>query len=197
MRTIITTILIFMTMSIAGQKIYTLREQSVFGNIPSGKAVIYGNFIQRLGFSSGGFPQEIRILNIESNELFTFNVKPTFKSTKENLFCYTLNPGIYIIYIYFWTKSTVYGGKMYYEPIYKGVDSNDNLEEKVKTGFIKKEDLVHFTFTISENSLNYMGTWHFDTGIVYFSEDKETADSKFTRKYKKIDFTKSIVTLPK
>lgn len=50
--------------------------------------IMYGNFVQRLAFTSGGFPQDIRVMNIESNKIYTFRVKETFKSTKENFFCY-------------------------------------------------------------------------------------------------------------
>jgi hypothetical protein len=38
-------------------------------SVQKGQGVIYGNFIQRLGFSSGGFPQDIRLRNTETNEL--------------------------------------------------------------------------------------------------------------------------------
>lgn len=41
-------------------------------------AIIYGNFIQRLGFTSGGFPQDIRLENVDTKEIYRFRVKPTF-----------------------------------------------------------------------------------------------------------------------
>jgi hypothetical protein len=174
----------------------TLAELGNNESIPSGYAVIYGNFIQRLGFSSGGFPQDIRLINIETKEVLAFRVKPTFKSAKENTFCYVIKPGTYAILNYWWTQSKWYGGKMYTEPIFKGIDATDNLEQKLNSGQIKQEELVQFKFTIVENSLNYLGTWHFDKGLVSFTDDKIPFDSTLKDVYNKLDFSTAKIMLP-
>ncbi|SKB96112.1 hypothetical protein SAMN05660841_03313 [Sphingobacterium nematocida] len=65
----------------------TIKHLSDVGSkdaVANGQAIIYGNFIQRLGFASGGFAQDIRLINIDTKEVFAFRVKPTFKSSKEN-----------------------------------------------------------------------------------------------------------------
>ena len=178
------------------QNFKTLSELDNNETVPTGQAVIYGNFIQRLGFSSGGFPQDIRLINIETKELFTFRVKPTFKSAKENTFCYILKAGTYAIVNYWWTQSKWYGGKIFTEPIFKDIDATNNLEDKIKSGKIKETDLVQFTFTITENSLNYLGTWHFDKGLVTFTDDKQIFDTKIREKYKKLDLTTAKTVLP-
>jgi hypothetical protein len=178
------------------QNITTLNELGSRDAIPKGKAVFYGKFIQRLGFSSGGFPQDIRLINTDTKEIFTFRVKPTFKSAKENNFCYLIKAGNYAILHYWWTQSKWYGGKIFTEPIFKGIDATDNLERKINSGQITQEDLVPFTFTLKENSLNYLGTWHFDKGLVSFSDDKLVFDNQIKDRYKSLDFSTAKTILP-
>lgn len=101
---------LFFSLSVYSQSMKSLNIISANDTVPEGQAVIYGNFIQRLGFSSGGFPQDIRIINLESNEISTFRVKPIFKTAKENSFCYLIEPGEYAILNYWWTESKWYGG---------------------------------------------------------------------------------------
>ena len=156
----------------------------------------YGNFIQRLGFSSGGFPQDIRLINTETKEIFTFRVKPTYKSAKENTFCYILKPGKYAIYNYWWTQSKWYGGKTFTEPIFKNIDNTNNLQAKINSGEIKDKDLLQYTFTVGENSINYLGTWHFDKGLVSFTDDKQNFDIKIAGRFKKLDLSKAETVLP-
>lgn len=193
----VTIILIFLTMFAKGQNFTTLDEVSSGDTINNGKGIIYGNFIQRLGFSSGGFPQDIRLINLDTKEVLTFRVKPTFKSSKENTFVYYIKPGNYAILNYWWTQSKWYGGKIFTEPIYKNIDATDNFEKKISSGQINIDNLEQFTFSISENSLNYLGTWHFDKGLVSFSNDKTEFDNLLKGKYKKLDFLTSMTVIPK
>jgi hypothetical protein len=178
------------------QNIIALDDLGSNDTIPKGKAVFYGKFIQRLGFSSGGFPQDIRLVNLDTKEVFSFTVKPTFKSAKENNFCYVIKAGNYAILHYCWTQSKWYGGKIFIEPIFKGIDATDNLEKKINAGQMKQDDLVPFIFSLSENSLNYLGTWHFDKGLVKFSDDKQNFDNQIRGKYKKLNFSGAKTNLP-
>lgn len=180
-----------------GQNLKTLEELSSGDTIQTGQAIIYGNFIQRLGFNSGGFPQDIRLINIDTKEVMAFRVKPTFKSAKENTFIYFIEPGNYAVLNYWWTQSKWYGGKMFTEPIFKDLDATDDLEQKSKSGKIKTEELKQFTFTIADNSLNYLGTWHFDKELVSFTDDKTQFDNVIKTKYKKLDFSTAKINLPK
>jgi len=196
MKYLTTIILIFLAIFAKGQNIKTLDETSGGDTIPAGQAIIYGNFIQRLGFSSGGFPQDIRLINIDTKEILAFRVKPTFKSAKENTFFYFIKPGKYAILNYWWTQSKWYGGKMFTEPIFKNIDASDELAQKIISGQIKIADLKQFTFTITENSLNYLGTWHFDKGLVSFTDDKTQFDDLMKSKYKELDFSTAKLVLP-
>lgn len=191
-----TTILFFLTMFAKGQNLKTLAEVGSGDTISTEQAIIYGNFIQRLGFSSGGFPQDIRIINLDTKEVLTFRVKPTFKSAKENTFIYFIKPGNYAILNYWWTQSKWYGGKMFTEPIFKGIDGTDDLENKIKSGQTNQNELVQFAFAITENSLNYLGTWHFDKGLVSFTDNKIQFDNLVKSKYKKLDFSAAKTVLP-
>ena len=193
----LTIILIFLTMFAKGQNFTKLEEVSSGDTINNGKGIIYGNFIQRLGFSSGGFPQDIRLINLDTKEVLTFRVKPTFKSSKENTFVYYIKPGNYAILNYWWTQSKWYGGKMFTELIFKNIDATDNFENKISSGQINIDNLEQFTFSISENSLNYLGTWHFDKGLVSFSNDKTEFDNLLKNKYKKLDFSTAMTVIPK
>jgi hypothetical protein len=165
-------------------------------SIPAGKAVIYGQFIQRLGFSSGGFPQEIELLNVDTDTPIRFKVKATFKSAKENVFCYAIPPGKYAILNYHWAKSKWYGATLYSEPVYKGIASDETLEAKVKSGEIKTSQLLRYTFTVQANTLHYMGTWQFDKTPATFRDDKQTLDSLVQEKYKALVFSEAQTTLP-
>ncbi|WP_218565432.1 hypothetical protein [Sphingobacterium multivorum] len=69
MKRIITVILVFLSIHINAQNLKHLTDIASDDGIPKGKAIIYGNFIQRLGFSSGGFPQDIRLINTETKEV--------------------------------------------------------------------------------------------------------------------------------
>jgi len=196
MKYLTTLIFFFLVTFTKAQNLKALKAVSSEDAIPTEQAIIYGNFIQRLGFSSGGFPQDIRLINLDTKEVLAFRVKPAFKSAKENAFIYFINSGNYAILNYCWTQSKWYGGKIFTEPIFKGIDATDNLEQKIKSGQIKTEDLKQFTFTITENTVNYLGTWHFDKGLVSFTDDKTQFDIVLKDKYKKLDFSVAEIVLP-
>ncbi len=119
------------------------------------------------------------------------------KSAKEKTFCFTLIPGEYEIIYYNYNQSTWYGAKLFGEPIFKDVIANEDLRLKLQSGELKESDLVRFKFTVKENSLNYLGTWHFDQPLVSFSDDKEILDKKMSKKNKKLDFDSANTALPK
>ncbi len=90
----------------------------------------------------------------------------------------------------------VYGGEVHTETIYKKTKVNDSAERGLKPRETDTEYLQYYTFTITENSLNYMGTWHFDTEQVFFTNDKEKMDRSTGYKYSNIDFSEAIINLP-
>lgn len=197
MKTLLTLFLILISIHCYTQKINSLEPVQDNETLHPGESIIYGNFIQRLGFSSGGFPQDIRIVNSETNETYAFRVKPTYKTAKENPFCFHIKPGKYYIRDYWWTESKWYGGKIYTEPIFKGVDASDFYEERVASGELIPEALERYTFIIEENTINYLGTWHFNKGLVSFSDDKPALDPSLQEAFPSLDFTQAVTNLPK
>ncbi len=189
------TLLIFASLTTKGQAIKTLKEVLSKDTVQTGQGIIYGVFIQRLGFSSGGFPQDIRIVNLETKQIFSFRVKPTFKSAKENMFSYHIPSGDYAIIQYLWTQSKWYGGKMYTEPIFKNYAFSE-IEAKLKSGKIKEEELEHFKFSIQPSTLNFVGSWHFDKEQVSFSDDKANIDKNVTKTQTKLNFGSATISIP-
>ena len=161
----------------------------------AGQGIIYGLFIQRLGFSSGGFPQDIRLLNLDTKQIFTFRVKPTFKSSKENFFCYHIPAGHYAVQQYWYTQSKWYGGTMFEEHIFKGKAFSE-IGPGLQAGQIREDSLGRYKFYISPHSLNYTGTWHFDQEIVSFTNDKMVLDKKLRQKYKRLLPDSAVANLP-
>lgn len=197
MKNLLITILLLISFCASGQPGRRLDKLGENDVIPAGQAAFYGEFVQRLKkMKSGGYPQDIRLINIETNEVFIFRVKSTFKTAKENTFCYLIEPGTYAILNYWYTESKWYGGKSYMEPIYKGDDSILETEEKIKNNEQRPDELVLFKLTVTENSLNYVGTWHFEQSPVFFTNEKEKTDEEMSSRYKKLDFSEARVEIP-
>ena len=196
MKQFLITLLIISSTVTQGQELKTLKEVSSKDTIQSGQGIIYGLFIQRLGFSSGGFPQDIQLINFDTEEIFSFRVKPTFKSAKENIFSYHIPAGHYAILNYFWTQSKWYGGKIFTEPIFKGLAFSD-VEPKIQAEQLKEDELEQYKFSIQPNTINYIGTWHFDKEIVSFSDDKINLDKKVKKKLAKLNLDDAVLSIPK
>jgi hypothetical protein len=180
-----------------GQHIPSLDKVPKGAKLSNDQSIIYGDFIQRLGFSSGGYPQYIIIKNIESNMYYKFNVKTTYKSRKDNTFCYYINPGSYLIYSYHWTQSTGLGGTFYKEPIFKGIDATKyNEYEEIVPYSLVESDSVRYKFEIKESSIHYLGTWKFDSGLVSFVDEKEKFDPEIETMYKKLNFNSAFNSIP-
>jgi TonB family protein len=64
---------------------------------PAGHGVLYGSCLQRMGFSSGGIGQYVRLVNLSTGQVFRINVKPIMRSRRENTFCYALPAGRYAL----------------------------------------------------------------------------------------------------
>ena len=195
MKIFLTTLFFLSTLLTNGQKFKQLKEVLPKDTVKSEKAIIYGLFVQRLGFSSGGFPQDIRIINIDTKEIYSLRVKETFKSTKENIFSFHIPPGDYVILNYWWTESKWYGGKTFTESIYKFYASSD-IEGKLKSGEITDTDLEKYSLSVGPNTLNYVGTWYFDNELVDFGDDKNNLDEKLKKDYKKLQFDNATSSIP-
>lgn len=194
---LITITLLLVTFSAVAQPGRRLEKAGENDAIPAGQAVFYGEFVQRLKkMKSGGYPQDVRLINVETNEVLIFRVKSTFKTSKENAFCYLIEPGTYAILNYWYTESKWYGGKSYMEPIYKGDDSILETERKIKNKELRPDELVLFKFTIKPNTLHYVGTWHFEQSPVFFTNEKDKTDEEMKDRYKKLEFSEARVGMP-
>ncbi|GAA4335565.1 hypothetical protein GCM10023149_43640 [Mucilaginibacter gynuensis] len=177
MKKILFVILLLSGLTTQAQKIIQLDDLSVSDTLLNDKAIIYGNFIQRLKFSSGGFPQDIRLKDTLTKNIYAFRVKPTFKSAKENLFCYYLPPGTYQLLNYWYTESKWYGGKVFTE----GILSTAN-----KPLFV----------TVKPNKIYYLGDWHFETTNHFFVDQKATCDSLLKKRNVALKLETALTTLP-
>lgn len=194
---ILSFLIIGVTTNVSAQKIESLKKADSSKELNDSTSIIYGLFIQRLGFTSGGFPQEIRFHDVVTDKMYTFNVKGTMKSGKENPFCYYIKPGMYKVFSYFWTKSKWYGGEMHEERIFKNIDtSTKDYTKGVKNGTINPDKLEPYYIEIRPNSIYYVGTWHFDTGLVSFTDNKTDLDDKLKKKYSEMNFDEAIIKLP-
>lgn len=174
------------------------RLEAVLPNdtLRAGQGVVYGCFLQRIGITGLGFPQDIRIECMETRKKFPFRVKDAFTIAKASTFLYHIPAGNYIILNYCWTQSKLLGSVIYTEPIYKGYSALDLYNSKKFDGFFK-ERLQRFTFLIVAGTLNYLGTWHFDQPVVSFKEDKERLECRLMRKYRHLNFIAANKALPR
>jgi len=196
MKSIITTILLLIANLTQAQKVRNLESVPKYSKPLSHQTLIYGNFIQRLGFKSGGFPQYVRMLNQNTQKLYALKVKPELSSSKENSFFYYIPPGKYTILNYVWTESAIYGGKMTTEPIFKGIDTTRKIDGKVVDVAIKNEELLQFSFEIEPETITYLGTWNFETGVVSFVDEKVKIDEKLSPTYTRINFSAAKTVIP-
>jgi len=167
-----------MAFSIKAQKISRLDKVSSNDTIAPGRAIICGSFIQRLGFKSGGFAQEIYIADTATKQIYAFRVKPIFKSEKDNLFAYHIKPGTYAILKYQYLQSTWYGSKDFHEPIVK---SNG----------------PYYIFTVPENSLVNLGIWHFEKQPGSFEDSSQELTDKLALEFKNLNMSNAVVVLPR
>ncbi len=166
--------------------------------IRNGRAYIYGQFIQRLGFSSGGFSQYIKLYNLDDKHFYYINVKPSLRSKKLNRFHNSVPAGKYIVYSYEWTKSKWYGGLRTTEGVYKNATAKE-LDERQKSGItIMESELERFILNIESGKVNYLGTWNFTDDKPVFTNEKQVADEDMqdTYYFKFFDLGQAAVNIP-
>lgn len=166
-------------------------------NATENDGIIYGEFIQRLGFSSGGYKQHIKLLNLEDSLIYIVIVKKTYKSARRNKFHVSLPPGKYAIIEYFWIQSKWYGGMLHREHIYKNGTMSD-VVKKLTSGEAKKLNLEWYTFSVESKKANYVGIWNFKDTRPVFINEKEITDTQM--KYKHfmhgLDLNQAAVSIP-
>lgn len=167
MRYTLAIILLTLTLATKAQKITRLDNVSSKDSVATGQVIICGNFIQRLGFKSGGFAQEFYIADTATKEIYAFRVKPVFKSARENTFAYHIKPGTYALLKYQYHESKWYGVKEFHEPV-------------------SKADKSYYMFTVRPNSVVNLGNWHFDKQPASFTEPSDEFKDKLAAEFKNL-----------
>jgi TonB family protein len=146
------------------------------GPLPANQGLIYGNCIQRLGFSSGGLMQDVQLVNLATRKIVRVVVKPTMKSRKENEFCVALPAGQYALRQY----SYSYGA------------------EALRKGLKGPLTATRYVFTVQAGQLNYVGTWDFRVPQQpSFQIDRTALDERINPTYTKLGFAEAVLAVPK
>lgn len=139
------------------------------------KSEIKGKFIQRLGFTSGGFTQNIFLADLETGKIYVMGVKKLFTSAKENKFHKKLPPGEYAIVAYYYWEGKWYGGDLFAEFALKKTEDFGRLTKRLlrllssppKRGSkLKKPEIeclkkYFYKFTLPADTVLDVGTWDF------------------------------------
>ncbi|MBD2715487.1 energy transducer TonB [Microvirga sp. STR05] len=151
-------------------RLWTAAEKT----IPADKGVLYGNCIQRLGFSSGGLPQYVRVLNLTTGKFYRILVKPAMRSRSENGFCVALPPGRYAL--------------QWYEYSY-------GLDALRKAGQGRLTD-TRYCFTLQPGQMHYAGKWDFSQpDAPRFLNEKVQLDAHFSAETKAL-YEGAVISLP-
>ena len=156
--------------------------------IRRGLGIIYGNFIQRVGslLKQSVLPQYILLKDLETDELLACEVIQKYDGRRENIFCLHVPPGTYAMVRYFYAKNGLISDAVFWEPVIRPAD--DGAEEGT---------VPAFTFTVRPETLHYVGTWHFETSQVRFTDNKFTFDESIRKKYPKLDLEAATRAIPR
>lgn len=190
-------LIIGLSSNASAQKIEKLKEANSSKKLSNDTSIIYGHFIQRIGSDNRFYPQVIVLLNIITNEAYSLNVRASNKTDTEESFRFYIKPGMYKIQSYwYWTVSKWLIGKEHYQPIFKDTDSTLFDKIAVPDDIANEYKLESYYIEIRPNSIYYLGTWDFSSGVVSFRDDKVNHDKKVEKIYRKIPFDQVITKLP-
>ena len=155
--------------------------------LPTDRGIIYGSCVQRLGFSSGGLSQYVRLANLTTGKAVRIEVKPAMRSRQESAFCYPLPPGRYALYKYEFAESKWYGADMHEEQLLKpGPAAGPTLSA------------TRFLFTVTAGSTSCVGTWDFtQENTPVFRPDKSRLDAELQPIFKNLRLAEAVLSLPK
>ncbi len=154
---------------------------------PSDRGLVYGSCIQHLGFDSGGFGQYVRLVNLTTGKSVRIEVKPPFRSRKQNAFCFARPPGRYAPYKYEFTASKWYGGEKQVE----------NLHKFPGAGVGNRLGSTRYLFTVPPGKLHYLGTWNLEQeNMPVFLNEKAQLDAQLIPIFKNLHFDTAVAALP-
>jgi len=147
-------------------------------SVPAGKGLVYGTCLQRLGFSSGGLPQYVQVVNLSTGQVFRLGVKPALRSRRENSFCYALPAGRYAL------KEYEFG-------------QFERLARPV-TGPGATVAATRYVFTLAAGQLHYVGTWNLaNAGEPLFLDEKNALDATLQADFPAVNFGAAQVAIPR
>lgn len=150
---------------------------------PAGKGVLYGSCLQRLGFSSGGLGQYVRLVNLSTGQVFRLNVKPALRSRRENPFCYALPAGRYALSQYEFGSS----------PYTLQVERLLKAQPAAAAG----AEATRYVFSLLPGQVHYVGTWNFaNANEPLFILEKELLDPIIQSEYPAANLAGALVALP-
>lgn len=153
--------------------------------LPADRGLVYGSCIQRLGFSSGGIGQYVRLANLSTGKAVRIEVKPPLRSRAQNAFCYALPPGRYALYKYEFTVSKWYGGEMHEEELHKALINGQPL------------NTTRYEFAVVPGQLHYLGTWDLSQeSQPTFRNEKQLLDGQLGTVFKHPNLGQAVVALP-
>ena len=183
--------------NISAQKIEKLKEANSSKKLSNEVSIIYGSFIHRIGSDNKYYAQTVILRNIITNELYSLYVGASNKTDTEKSFRFHIKPGMYKIQSYwYWTVSKWLIGKEHYQPIFKDTDNTLLDKIAVSDDIANEYKLESYYIEIRPNSIYYLGTWDFSSGVVSFSDDKVDHDKNVSKIYRKIPFDQAITKLP-
>jgi len=155
--------------------------------LPTDKGLVYGSCVQRLGFSSGGLAQYVRLANLSTGKSVRIEVKPAMRSRKESAFCYALPPGRYALYRYEFSLSKWYGPEMHQEDIAK----------PAPTARLSTAD-TRYVFTVAAGQVACVGTWDFtQENAPAFVADKARLDAELQPIFKNLALQNAALAVPR
>jgi TonB family protein len=147
-------------------------------SLPAGKGIVYGTCLQRLGFSSGGLPQYVRVINLSTGQPFRLGVKPAVRSRRENTFCYALPAGRYALSEYEFGQ---------FERL-----------ARPAAGPGPTVAATRYVFTVVPGQLHYVGTWNLaNAHEPLFLDEKTALDATLQADFPAVDFGAARVAIPR
>lgn len=153
--------------------------------LPANRGVIYGSCLQRMGFSSGGIAQLVRLVNLSTGQVFRISVKPTMRSRRENPFCYALPAGRYALSQYEFNHSNVL------------LDFRAERLLKPSPGPGPGVAASRYVFTVVPGQLHYVGTWNLaNENEPIFLDEKALLDATLQVDYPAARLAEARIAIP-
>lgn len=156
--------------------------------LPSGKGLIYGSCLQRLGTNGLGMGQYVRLVNLTTRKAVRLNVKPAFKTRLENAFCYALLAGRYALFIYEYPDPVLGAFNLHFESLRKPASRQPTAGLGA----------TRYLFTVAAGQLHYVGTWNLANECEpIFLDEKALLDASLQPELPELPLETARVAIPR